>query len=78
MLDLSASSSLRTAFADESFSEHPTDGFYVLTAVILDPTSCEEVRDAMLGLRQRQRLRGRRTDDNCIGATSPVVSGSRR
>lgn len=61
MLDLSASSSLRTAFADESFSEHPTDGFYVLAAVVLDPASCKEVRNAMLGL--RQRLRGRRTDD---------------
>lgn len=61
MLDLSASSSLRTAFADESFSEHPTAGFYVLAAVVLDSTSGEEVREAMLGL--RQRLRGRRAND---------------
>ncbi len=61
MLDLSASSLLRTAFADESFSEHPVDGFYVLAAVVLNPALCEEVRDAMLGL--RRRLRGRRADD---------------
>lgn len=51
----------RVAFADESFSEHPTSGFYVLAAVVLEPDMCEDVREAMLEL--RQRLRGRKAGD---------------
>ena len=34
---------LRVAFADESFSEHPTSGFYVLAAVVLEPDMCIEL-----------------------------------
>lgn len=51
----------RVAFADESFSEHPTSGFYVLAAVVLEPDKCDDVRETMLEL--RQRLRGRKAGD---------------
>ena len=51
----------RVAFADESFSEHLTNGFYVLAAAVLESDACEDVREAMLGL--RQRLRGRKAGD---------------
>ncbi|MCA1676734.1 MAG: hypothetical protein LC799_32695, partial [Actinobacteria bacterium] len=52
---------LRVAFADESFSDQPTSGFYVLAAAVVEPDMCEEVREAMLGL--RQRLRGHKAGD---------------
>jgi hypothetical protein len=44
----------RTAFIDESFHEHPTEGFYVLAAALFD-TGAEEARDAMLRLRGHRR-----------------------
>jgi hypothetical protein len=44
-----------SAFADESFHEHPDDGFYVLAAAIFDPTVHDDVREAMRDFRGRRR-----------------------
>ncbi|HWE91368.1 MAG TPA: DUF3800 domain-containing protein [Pseudonocardiaceae bacterium] len=42
-----------SAFADESFQEHPDDGFYILAAAIFEPSAHEDVRAVMRGLRGR-------------------------
>lgn len=46
---------MRAAFADESFFEHPTAGFYVLAAVVFDAAVAESAREAMLQLRGRRQ-----------------------
>lgn len=43
------------AYVDESFHEHPTDGFYVLAAAVFS-AEAEEARQTMLGLRGRRRV----------------------
>lgn len=43
------------AYVDESFHEHPTDGFYVLAAAVFDEEA-DQAREAMLTLRGRRRI----------------------
>lgn len=44
-----------TAYVDESFREHATNGFYVLAAAVFDPADAAEARRAMLALRGNRR-----------------------
>lgn len=47
----------RRAFADESFLESVTGGFYVLAAVVFETDTHEAVREAMRGLRGKRDTR---------------------
>ncbi len=46
---------MRAAFADESFFERPTAGFYVLATVVFDAEVAETAREVMLQLRGRRQ-----------------------
>ncbi len=52
------------AWVDESVRIQPAGGFYILAAIIADPSGCEPTRDAMRALLVRKRGRLHWRDEN--------------
>ncbi|HEV8557215.1 MAG TPA: DUF3800 domain-containing protein [Actinophytocola sp.] len=69
---------MTSAYADESFHEAPSGGFYVLAAAMFDPAAYETARDAMrdvLGRRRAKKLHWNEMDAQQRHNAAKAVAG---
>lgn len=63
-----------TAYVDESFQEHGSDGFYVLAAAVVNETGRDPAREQMQALRGRRRTKLHWTDMDHRDRTQAAVT----